>query len=164
MVGQHPNHSRLREETVMALVKYNPLRELRTMQDQMNRLLNLSWNHDLPSEDIREGLWQPAVDIYETADSIVIKAELPDVDQKDIEVRIEDSTLILKGERKHEDEVKKENYHRIERYFGSFQRSFSLPTTVDQEKVAAICDKGILTITLPKKEETKPKQINIQVK
>ena len=69
----------------MALVRYSPLRELRTMQDQMNRLLNLSWNHDLPSEDIKEGLWQPAVDIYETADSIVIKAELPDVDQKDIE-------------------------------------------------------------------------------
>jgi HSP20 family protein len=148
----------------MALVKYNPLRELRTMQDQMNRLLNLSWNHDLPSEDIKEGLWQPAVDIYETADSIVIKAELPDVDQKDIEVRIEDGTLILKGERKHEDEVKKENYHRIERYFGSFQRSFSLPTTVDQDRVAASCEKGVLTITLPKREETKPKQINIQVK
>ncbi|MDD2541469.1 MAG: Hsp20/alpha crystallin family protein [Desulfuromonadaceae bacterium] len=148
----------------MALVKYNPLRELRTMQDQMNRLLNLSWNHDLPSEDINEGLWQPAVDIYETADSIIIKAELPDVDQKDIEVRIEDATLILKGERKHEDEVKKENYHRIERYFGSFQRSFSLPTTIDQEKVVASCEKGVLTITLPKKEETKPKQINIEVK
>ncbi len=148
----------------MALVKYNPLRELRTMQDQMNRLLNLSWNHDLPSEDINEGLWQPAVDIYETADSIIIKAELPDVDQKDIEVRIEDATLILKGERKHEDEVKKENYHRIERYFGSFQRSFSLPTTINQEKVVASCDKGVLTITLPKKEETKPKQINIEVK
>ncbi|MBW4056020.1 MAG: Hsp20/alpha crystallin family protein [Proteobacteria bacterium] len=148
----------------MALVKYNPLRELRTMQDQMNRLLNLSWNHDLPSEDINEGLWQPAVDIYETADSIIIKAELPDVDQKDIEVRIEDATLILKGERKHEDEVKKENYHRIERYFGSFQRSFSLPTTINQEKVVASCEKGVLTITLPKKEETKPKQINIEVK
>lgn len=148
----------------MALVKYNPLRDLRSMQDQMNRLLNLSWNHDLPSEDIKEGLWQPAVDIYETADSIVIKAELPDVDQKDIDVRIEDSTLILKGERKHEDEVKKENYHRIERYFGSFQRSFSLPATVDQEKVAASCEKGVLTITLPKREETKPKQISIPVK
>lgn len=148
----------------MALVKYNPLRELRTMQDQMNRLLNLSWNHDLPSEDISEGLWQPAVDIYETADSIIIKAELPDVDQKDIEVRIEDATLILKGERKHEDEVKKENYHRIERYFGSFQRSFSLPTTIDQEKVTASCEKGVLTISLPKKEETRPKQIKIQVK
>ena len=148
----------------MALVKYNPLRELRTMQDQMNRLLNLSWSHDLLGEDIKEGLWQPAVDIYETADSIVIKAELPDVDQKDIEVRIEDSILILKGERKHEDEVKKENYHRIERYFGSFQRSFSLPTSVNQEKVEANCEKGILTITLPKKDEKKPKHINIQVK
>ena len=86
------------------------------------------------------------------------------VDQKDIDVRIEDSTLILKGERKHEDEVKKENYHRIERYFGSFQRSFSLPTSVDQEKVEANCERGILTITLPKKEETKLKSINIQVK
>jgi HSP20 family protein len=148
----------------MALVKYNPLRELRTMQDQMNRLLNLSWNHDLPGEDIKEGLWQPAVDIYETEDSIVIKAELPDVDQKDVDVHIEDNTLILKGERKHGSEVKKENYHRIERYFGTFQRSFSLPGTIDQEQVAAACDKGVLTITLPKKEETKPKQINIQVK
>ena len=159
-----PNFYRSEEEYFMALVKYNPLRELRTMQEQMNQLLNLSWNHDLPGEEIKEGLWQPAVDIYETADSIVIKAELPDVDQKDIEVRIEDSTLILKGERKHEDDVKKENYHRIERYFGTFQRSFSLPTSVDQEQVEANCEKGVLTITLPKKEEKKPKQISIQVK
>jgi HSP20 family protein len=148
----------------MALVKYNPLRDLRTMQEQMNRLLNLSWNHELAGEDIKEGIWQPAVDIYETEESIVIKAELPDVDQKDIEVRIEDNTLTIKGERKHEGDVKKENYHRIERYFGSFQRSFSLPTTIRQENVSAVCDKGVLTITLPKKEETKPKQINIQVK
>lgn len=147
----------------MALVKYNPLRELRTMQEQMNRLLNLSWNHDISGEDTRESIWQPAVDIYETEDSIVIKAEVPDVDQKDIDVRIEDNTLILKGERKHEDQVKKENYHRIERYFGSFQRSFSLPATIDQEKVVATCDKGVLNIILPKKEETKPKQINIAV-
>lgn len=81
----------------MALVKYNPLRELRTMQEQMNRLLNLSWNHDISGEDTREGIWQPAVDIYETEDSIVIKAEVPDVDQKDIDVRIEDNTLTLRG-------------------------------------------------------------------
>ena len=148
----------------MAIVKYNPLRELRTMQEQMNRLLNLSWNHDLSGEDMRDGIWQPAVDIYETEESIVIKAELPDVDQKDIDVRIEDNTLTLKGERKHEGEVKKENYHRIERYFGTFQRSFSLPATIDQEKVSAVCERGVLTITLPKKEEIKPKQINIQVK
>ena len=148
----------------MALVKYNPLRELRTMQEQMNRLLNLSWNQDMAGEDIKEGIWQPPVDIYETTDSIVIKAELPDVDQKEIEVRIEDNTLTIKGERKHESEVKKENYHRIERYFGTFQRSFSLPATVDQEKVNAVCDRGVLTITLPKKEETKPKQISVQIK
>jgi HSP20 family protein len=152
-----------KEDTTMALVKYNPLRELRSMQEQMNRLLNVSWNHDLTGEDIREGLWQPSVDIYETEDSIVIKAELPDVDQKDIEVRIEDNTLTLKGERKHEGEVKKENYHRIERYFGSFQRSFSLPTNIYQDNVSASCDKGVLTITLPKKEDTKPKQIKVEV-
>ena len=148
----------------MALVKYNPLRELRSMQEQMNRLLNVSWNHDISGEDLKEGIWQPSVDIYETVDSIVIKAELPDVDLKDIDVLIEENTLTLKGERRHDGEVNKENYHRIERYFGSFQRSFSLPATVDQEKVAAICEKGVLTITLPKKEETKPKQINIKVK
>lgn len=149
----------------MAIVKYNPLRELRTMQEQMDRLLNLSWgNPDFPGEDIKEGVWQPAVDIYETAESIVIKAELPDVDQKDIDVRIEDNTLTIKGERKHESEVKKENYHRIERYFGSFQRSFKLPATVNQEGVSANCEKGVLTVTLPKKEEVKPKQISVEVK
>jgi len=147
----------------MALVKYNPLRELRGMQEQMNRLLNLSWNHDLAGEDMSEGIWQPSVDIYETADSIVIKAELPDVEQKDIEVRIEDNTLTIKGERKHDGEVKKENYHRIERYFGSFQRSFTLPSSIRQDNVSAICERGVLTITLPKKEETKPKQIKVDV-
>lgn len=148
----------------MAIVKYNPLKELRTMQEQMNRLLNLSWNHDLSGEDMRDGIWQPAVDIYETAGEIIIKAEVPDVDQKDIEVRIEDNTLTMKGERKHEGDVRKENYHRIERYFGSFQRSFSLPATIDQERVTAVCERGILTIALPKKEDTRPKQISIQIK
>lgn len=148
----------------MALVKYSPLKELRTMQEQMNRLLNLSWNHDISGEETREAIWQPPVDIYETEDSIVIKAELPDVDQKDIDVRIEDNTLTLRGERRHENDVKKENYHRIERYFGSFQRSFSLPATIDQETVKATCEKGVLTIVLPKKVETRPKQITIQVK
>ncbi len=149
----------------MAIVKYNPLRELRSMQDQMDRLLNLSWSgNEYSGEDIKEGIWQPPVDIYETEDSIVLKAELPDIDQKDIDVRIEDNMLVIKGERKHESEVKKENYHRIERYFGAFQRSFKLPATVVQENVAATCEKGVLTVTLPKKEEVKPKQINVEVK
>ena len=147
----------------MAIVKYNPFRELRTMQDQMNRMLDMAWNREF-GEELKEGVWQPPVDIYEDEQSVVIKAEVPDVDQKDIEVRIENNTLTLKGERKHSSEIKKENYYRVERYFGQFQRSFSLPQSINQEKVQATCEKGILTITLPKREEVKPKQISVEVR
>ncbi len=147
----------------MGIVRYNPLNELRAMQEQMNRLLDLAWNRQ-QGEEMREGVWQPQVDIYEDAEAVVIKAELPGMEEKDIEVKIENSTLILKGERKHDQEIQKENYHRIERFYGTFQRSFSLPHTVDQEKIKASCDKGVLTITLPKKEDTKPKQIKVEVK
>lgn len=147
----------------MAIVKYSPFRDLRNLQDQMSRLLDLAWNKE-PGEELREGVWQPPVDIVEDENSVILKAELPGMDQKDIEVRIEDSTLTIRGERKHESEIKKENYHRIERYYGSFQRSFTLPQTIDQEKVKASCDKGVLTIILPKREETKPKQITVEVK
>jgi HSP20 family protein len=150
----------------MALVKYIPLRELRGMQEQMNRLMNISWNQALAGEELKDGIWQPAVDIYETVDSIVIKAEVPDVDQKDIEVLIEDNILILKGDRRQDDDVKKENYYRIERYFGSFQRSFNLPTTIKQDNVNAVCERGVLTITLAKKKEKEsmPRQIRVKVK
>ncbi|HYR03730.1 MAG TPA: Hsp20/alpha crystallin family protein [Syntrophobacteria bacterium] len=147
----------------MAIVKYNPFRDLRSMQDQMNRLLDMAWNRE-SGEELREGLWQPMVDIYEDETSVIIKAEVPGIDQNDIEVRIEDNTLTLRGERKHDQTVQKENYHRVERYYGSFQRSFSLPHTIDQGNVRATCDKGVLTVTLPKKEETKPKQIKVEVK
>lgn len=147
----------------MAIVKYNPFRELRTMQDQMNRMLDMAWNREF-GEELKEGVWQPPVDIYEDEQSVVIKAEVPDVDQKDIEVRIENNTLTLKGERKHSSEIKKENYYRVERYFGQFQRSFSLPQSINQEKVQATCEKGILTITLPKRDEVKPKQISVEIK
>ncbi len=147
----------------MAIVKYNPFRELRTMQEQMNRMLDMAWNSEF-SEEMREGTWQPAVDIYEDEDSVVIKAEIPDVDQKDIDVRIEGNTLTIKGERKHSSEIRKENYYRVERCFGQFQRSFSLPQIIDQEHIQASCDKGVLTITLPKKEEQTPKQITVEVK
>ncbi len=147
----------------MAIVRYNPFHDLRTIQEQMNRLIDLAWNRE-SGEDIREGAWQPPVDIYEDENSVIIKAELPDVDQKDIEVKIEENTLILRGERRQDQSIKKENYHRIERFYGSFQRSFALPLTIDREKVKASCDKGILTISLPKREETKPKQITVEVK
>ncbi len=147
----------------MAIVRYNPFRELRTMQEQMNRLLDLAWNREA-GEELKEGVWQPPVDIYEDAENVVIKAELPDIDQKDIDVRIEDNTLTLKGVRKLDQSIKKENYHRVERYYGAFQRSFSLPPTIDQEKIKANCEKGILTIILPKRAEKQPKQITVEVK
>jgi len=147
----------------MAIVRYNPFRELRTMQEQMNRLLDLAWNREA-GEELKEGVWQPPVDIYEDEESVVIKAEVPDIDQKDIEVRIEDNTLMLKGERKLDQSIQKENYHRVERYYGPFQRSFSLPATIDQEKIKANCERGVLTIVLPKREEKRPKQITVEVK
>jgi len=147
----------------MAIVKYNPIKELRSMQEQMNRLLDLAWNRET-GEDLREGVWQPAVDIYEDDESVVIKAEIPDVDQKDIEVKIEDNTLTLKGVRRHDHSIKKENYHRVERYYGNFQRNFQLPRTIDQERIKAACDRGVLTITLPKKPEKSQKQITVEVK
>ncbi|HLO26177.1 MAG TPA: Hsp20/alpha crystallin family protein [Geobacteraceae bacterium] len=147
----------------MAIVRYNPFRELRTMQEQMNRLLDLAWNKEA-GEELKEGLWQPPVDIYEDEDSVVIKAEVPDIDQKDIEVKIEDNTLTLRGERKLDQSVTKENYHRVERYYGPFQRSFSIPPTIDQERVKASCERGVLTVILPKKEEKKPKQITVEIK
>jgi HSP20 family protein len=106
--------------------------------------------------------WTPAVDIYETDHDMTIKAELPDVDPKDIEARVEDGALYLKGERKFEKESKKEDYHRLERSYGSFMRSFSLPASVDAEKVAAEYKDGVLTLTLPKKEEAKAKTIKVQ--
>jgi HSP20 family protein len=147
----------------MAIVRYNPMRELRGMQEQMNRLLDLAWNRE-PGEELREGIWQPLVDIFENDEAVVIRAELPGVEQEAIEVKIEGATLTIRGERKQDAEVRKENYHRIERYYGPFQRSFLLPQTIDQEKVKAACDKGVLTITLPKRELVKPKQITVEVK
>lgn len=146
----------------MAIVKYNPMREMQCMQERMNRLLDLAWDKD-PGEEPRERVWHPLVDILENEEAVEIKAELPGVDQKDIEVRIEENTLTIRGERKQDSEIRKENYHRIERYYGPFQRSFSLPQSIDLENVKAACDKGVLTITMPKKEETMPKQVKIEV-
>ncbi|SNB46759.1 Hsp20/alpha crystallin family protein [Geobacter sp. DSM 9736] len=147
----------------MAIVKYNPFQELRSMQEQMNRLLDLAWNRE-SGEELREGMWHPPVDIYENETTIVIKAELPGIEQKDIEVKIEENTLVLRGERRHDAALQKENYHRIERSYGTFQRSFALPQSIDQERVNATCDNGVLTITLPKKAGGSPKQITVEVK
>ena len=134
----------------MAIVRYNPLSELRSMQDKMNRLLDMAWTREV-GEDIREGVWHPPADVYEDSSAVTIKVELPDMEQKDIEIKVEEQTLTVKGERKHGEEIRKENFHRIERYFGPFQRSFSLAADLDTDRISASCDFGVLTIVIPKR-------------
>lgn len=133
----------------MAIVRYNPLSELRSMQDKMNRLLDLAWTREV-GEEIREGVWQPPADVYESNAAVTIKVELPDVELENIDIRAEEQTLTIKGERKHGEEIRKENFHRIERYFGPFQRSFAIPPDFDLAHLNASCDSGVLTITIPK--------------
>jgi len=149
----------------MAIVRWQPFCDLMATERGFDRLFRDAFSSVLP---VREGelptrAWAPAVDICENENNIVLKAELPGVDPKDVEVRVEDNTLYLKGERKFEKETKEENYHRIERSYGSFARSFALPNSIDAEKVAAEYQDGLLTLTLPKREETKPKTIKINV-
>lgn len=147
----------------MTLVKWDPFKEISRMQERMDRLFgDYFWKPTFLERELT-GEWLPAADIYEDADSVIIKAELPGMDMKDIDVKIENNTLKIRGERKLEKEDKRDNYHRIERYYGTFSRSFSLPSTVDQEKVKATYDRGVLEIVFPKKEETKPKQIKVEV-
>ncbi|MCZ7626694.1 MAG: Hsp20/alpha crystallin family protein [Candidatus Methylomirabilis sp.] len=109
-------------------------------------------------------MWSPAVDIFETPDSIVMKAELPGVSRDNIDIQVQDNSLMLKGERKFEREVKEENYLRIERAYGAFHRAFNLPTDIQQDKIKAVFKDGVLEVTMPKAEEAKPKQVKIDVK
>jgi HSP20 family protein len=148
----------------MALIRWDPFRELANLQERMNRLFS-DWRirPTWESEEIGQGSWIPPVDIYETADAVVLKAELPGISKDDINVEVKDNTLTLRGEKKFEKEVKEENYYRVERSYGTFQRSFSLPSTVQQDKVKAKFKDGILEISLPKAEEAKPKQIKVDV-
>jgi len=149
----------------MDVVKWEPFREMANLQDRMQRLFQEMGfgRYDRPSPDVQGARWAPAVDVYETEGEIVLKAELPEIDRKDVEISIENNVLTLQGERKQEKEVTKDCYHCMERAYGSFFRSFSLPSTVDQEKVKADFKDGILKITLPKKPEHKPKQISIDI-
>jgi len=147
----------------MAIVKWDPLRELQAMQEQMNRLFELSRDRTF-SEPFEQGLWQPPVDIYEDDLEVVVKMEVPEVEQSDIDVQIEEGVLIIRGERKLEREEKKQNYHRIERSYGPFRRSFSLPATVNQGEVSATCEKGVLKVVLPKKGASQPRHIEVEVK
>jgi HSP20 family protein len=148
----------------MAIVRWEPFRDLITLQERMNRLLDERFGRmRTPEESLDGGIWSPAVDIYETEKDIVLKAELPEVKEKDIDIRLENNTLTLRGERRFEKETQEENYHRLERSYGTFSRSFTLPTTVDQEGINAEYKDGVLKITLPKKAEIKPKQIKVNI-
>jgi len=147
----------------MAIVKWDPFRDLLTTQREFDRLFREGFSPWFGETELSTRSWAPPVDIYETDNDIVLKAELPGMDPKDVEIRVEDNTLYLKGERQHEKEVKEQNYHRVERSYGSFARSFSLPNSINADKVKAEYKEGLLTLTMPKREEAKPKTIKIDV-
>jgi HSP20 family protein len=145
------------------LTRWDPLRDLATMQNRLNRIVREPYSPESPEEALTTTNFAPPVDIYEDEHSIVLKMEVPGIDEKDIDVRIESNTLTVHGERKIEKEEKEENFRRVERQYGSFTRSFTLPSSVDTGQVSAHYDKGILKICLAKKAEAKPKQIKVNV-
>lgn len=148
----------------MAIVRWDPFGGLLPNRDNFNRFFNEALTNFMNAEEpTQKKGWAPPVDIYETAQSLVLKSELPGIDPKDVEVRIDNGTLYLKGERKQEKDVKEEHYHRVERSYGSFMRTFTLPSSVDTDNVKAEYKDGVLTLTLAKKEEAKPKTIKINV-
>jgi len=146
----------------MAMVRWEPVRDLLTLQDRMRGMIEGSYRGG--DEDwALGGSWAPAVDIYEKDGNIVLKAELPGLDPKDVDVRVENNILTLRGERKFDNEVKRDNYHRVERAYGTFTRSFTLPNVVDTSNIKADFKDGVLHVVLPKKEEAKQRQIQINV-
>ena len=145
------------------LTRWEPFREFATLQDRINRVFRDSYSGAGQDEALTTSSFAPAVDVYEDEHKVSLKIEVPGIDEKDIDVRVENNTLTVHGERKIEKEEKEENYRRVERQYGSFTRTFTLPTTVDTENVSANYDKGVLKITLLKKAEAKPKQIKVNI-
>ena len=152
----------------MAIVRWEPFRDLVTIQDRMNRIFDDAFRgtgrQGASEEDwALGGSWAPPVDIYEHDGTLVLKAELPGIEPKDVDVRVENNVLTLRGERNFDQEVKRESYHRVERAYGTFSRSFTLPSVVDTQNIKAEFKDGVLRVTMPKREEAKPKQIQIQI-
>jgi HSP20 family protein len=144
----------------MAITRWDPFREVVTMQNRLNSLFRDLNDSDSP---LTTAAFVPAVDIYEDEKKVMLKLEVPGIDEKDLDVSVENNTLTVKGERKFESEEKEENFHRIERRYGSFYRAFTLPSTVDPEHVQAKYNAGVLKLELLKKPEAQPKQIKINV-
>jgi|SoimicmetaTmtLMB_FD_contig_41_6562422_length_1902_multi_3_in_0_out_0_2 HSP20 family protein len=148
----------LEEHTVMTLTRWNPVSDLAAVEiDRLNRMFDAAFSGELAG-----GAWVPAADIYETeAQDVVVKIELPEMKREDIKVTVEDSVLTIEGERKFDATTKRDQYQRIERGYGAFQRSFSLSSTVDASRVSATYQDGVLTVTLPRREDTRPRQIQV---
>ncbi len=150
----------------MAIVRWEPFRDLISIQDRMNRIFDEAFRGSRGTEEdwALGGSWAPPVDIYEQDGNLVLKAELPGIDPKDVDVRVENNVLTLRGERKFDEEVQRESCHRVERAYGTFSRSFTLPNMVDTSNIKAEFKDGLLQVTMPKREEAKPKQIPIHTK
>ncbi len=143
------------------ITRWEPFRGVTTLQDQINRLFNHAFERT--GEQSNLSAWAPAVDIYETEQELVVKADLPDVDPKDLDIRVENNLLTIRGERKFEKKVNEENYLRVERSYGSFARSVTLANAVHSDAIKAEYENGVLTLSIPKREEAKPKQIKVNV-
>ncbi len=144
-----------------SLTQFQPFRNASTFQDHINRLFNEAF--DRSSDEANLTPWAPAVDIYETEQALVVKADLPDIKPEELDIRVENNILTIRGERKFEKKVDENNYLRVERSYGSFSRSFSLANTVNTEAIKADYKNGVLTLSIPKREEAKPKQIKVHV-
>ncbi|HXH27808.1 MAG TPA: Hsp20/alpha crystallin family protein [Candidatus Polarisedimenticolia bacterium] len=148
----------------MTITRWDPFRDLMTIQERMNRLFQETLSRQHGQENIETGQWAPPVDIYESGDTISLRADLPGVEQSEIEIRVDDNTLTIRGERKMPADLRPDNVHRSERPYGPFFRSFSLPSNLDQAAIRASQKNGVLEISLPKKQEAKAKAIRIDVK
>ena len=147
----------------MAIVRWEPMRELASIQNEMNRLFGTVFEPAQPGNGGALRRWMPAMDLVETADQFVLRADLPGLGEEDVSIEVEDNVLTVSGERKAEHEQSNEGYHRVERAFGAFSRSLTLPEGVDAESVAASFDRGVLEIRIPKPEQRKPRKISIGV-
>ena len=145
----------------MSIVRYDPFRDLRTLQEEVNRLFSTNLTRAFDDEGIGRGAWAPSVDIYENKDQIVLEAELPGMNQDDFDLSIENNVITLRGERRFEKTDETDNYHRVERSYGAFTRSFTLPQTVSPEGATTEYNNGVLRVTLPKREETKARRIQV---
>jgi HSP20 family protein len=145
----------------MSIVRYDPFRDLRGLQEEVNRLFSSSLSRDFRDESIARGAWNPQVDIFENKDQIVLEAELPGMNREDFELTVENNILTLRGERRFEKRSENDNYHRVERSYGSFTRSFTLPQSVSSDSATAEYKDGVLRVTLHKREEVKARRIQI---